>query len=1157
MTFAASFSQSPQAQIHSNTWRRPPNINTKFQKSLNFLFSSNSNTLFKPFLRSTSFPLNLKCPSNSIQLHPLPDSIQDNLVENLENSLHSRIPINEIGQITPLESCPRIFIQEPPWIASLFLKGLYKRTTREVKLEFKEMEKRKYNLLRRRQIKAETEAWERMVEEYRELEREMCEKKLAPNLPYVKALFLGWFEPLREAIEKEQKVQRTKKQKAAFAPHIDLLRADKMALIVMHKMMGLFMAGNQEGYVQVVQAAVQIGVAIEQEVRIHIFLQKTKNYQSKKILTDTEESLCKEKEILRKRVNSLIRKRRLKEAQKLLKKEEFTPWGRDTQAKLGSRLIELLTETAYVQPPLNQSAADPPDIRPAFRHTFKPVTKNPGQKIVKNYGVIECDPLVLRGLDKTAKHMLIPYVPMLIPPKKWKGYDKGGHLFLPSYMMRTHGSRKQQDAVKDIPAKQMQKVFEALDMLGSTKWRVNRKILSVVECIWAAGGNVAGLVPREDVPIPEKPPSDDPTEIQEWRWSLRKAKKINLERNSQRCDTELKLSVRSAVDTSGIDKVARKMRDEEGFYYPHNLDFRGRAYPMHPHLNHLSSDLCRGILEFAEGRPLGKSGLHWLKIHLANLYSGGVEKLSHDGRLAFVENHLGDIFESADNPVNGNRWWLTAEDPFQFLAACINLSEALRSSSPHTVISHLPIHQDGSCNGLQHYAALGRDSLEAAAVNLTAGDKPADVYSEIAARVHKIMRTDSNKDPATSPQALLAKVLIDQVDRKLVKQTVMTSVYGVTYVGAREQIKRRLEEKGLITDDRLLFTAACYAAKLHDNRNIVQYLLLHRRNSQMTLFLNHLGFFHTIVVHKIMRTDSNKDPATSPQALLAKVLIDQVDRKLVKQTVMTSVYGVTYVGAREQIKRRLEEKGLITDDRLLFTAACYAAKVTLAALGEIFEAARGIMGWLGDCAKVIASENQPVGWTTPLGLPVVQPYCRSERHLIRTSLQVLALQRESSSIDVRKQRTAFPPNYVHSLDGTHMMMTAIACRDAGLRFAGVHDSFWTHACDVEKMNRILRAKFVELYSEPILENLLESFQTSYPDLMFPSLPKRGDFDLRKSYKHSYPYTVIKIIAQQAGSGSEAALPSSIMNKGKQMLCLNEVLLVGNFVPSVGLFKGKR
>ena len=55
----------------------------------------------------------------------------------------------------------------------------------------------------------------------------------------------------------------------------------------------------------------------------------------------------------------------------------------------------------------------------------------------------------------------------------------------------------------------------------------------------------------------------------------------------------------------------------------------------------------------------------------------------------------------------------------------------------------------------------------------------------------------------------------------------------------------------------------------------------------------------------------------------------QVDRKLVKQTVMTSVYGVTYVGAREQIKRRLEERGFINDEKLLYRVSCYAAKVSL------------------------------------------------------------------------------------------------------------------------------------------------------------------------------------------------------------------------------------
>jgi hypothetical protein len=37
---------------------------------------------------------------------------------------------------------------------------------------------------------------------------------------------------------------------------------------------------------------------------------------------------------------------------------------------------------------------------------------------------------------------------------------------------------------------------------------------------------------------------------------------------------------------------------------------------------------------------------------------------------------------------------------------------------------------------------------------------------------------------------------------------------------------------------------------------------------------------------------------------------------------------------------------------------------------------------------------------------------------------------------VQRQRTAFSPNFVHSLDSSHMMMTAVACKGAGLNFAG-------------------------------------------------------------------------------------------------------------------------
>ena len=64
-------------------------------------------------------------------------------------------------------------------------------------------------------------------------------------------------------------------------------------------------------------------------------------------------------------------------------------------------------------------------------------------------------------------------------------------------------------------------------------------------------------------------------------------------------------------------QVAQAFRKEESIYFPHNLDFRGRAYPMHPHLNHLGGDVNRGLLQFADAKPLGPSGLKWLKVSVS------------------------------------------------------------------------------------------------------------------------------------------------------------------------------------------------------------------------------------------------------------------------------------------------------------------------------------------------------------------------------------------------------------------------------------------------------------------------------------------------------------------------------------------------------------
>ena len=207
------------------------------------------------------------------------------------------------------------------------------------------------------------------------------------------------------------------------------------------------------------------------------------------------------------------------------------------------------------------------------------------------------------------------------------------------------------------------------------------------------------------------------------------------------------------------------------------MDFRGRVYPISPHLNHMGADLNRGILNFSTKKKLGKGGLWWLKVHLANKW--GQDKLPLDERAKFTEALMDVIHGCAEDPKN-NLEWVQAENPFQTLACMFELSEAIKSGDPENYESGLHVHVDGSCNGMQHYAAFGRDENGGRQVNLAESDRPGDVYTAILKLV--IKQIEKEKDPAMIE---VAESLKGKVTRKVIKQTVMTSVYGVTFIGAR------------------------------------------------------------------------------------------------------------------------------------------------------------------------------------------------------------------------------------------------------------------------------------------------------------------------------------------------------------------------------------
>ena len=138
------------------------------------------------------------------------------------------------------------------------------------------------------------------------------------------------------------------------------------------------------------------------------------------------------------------------------------------------------------------------------------------------------------------------------------------------------------------------------------------------------------------------------------------------------------------------------------------------------------------------------------------------------------------IHRCAEDPRN-NLEWLQAENPWQALACIFELSAALKHDNPEDYEGNLHVHVDGSCNGMQHYAAFGRDANGGRQVNLAESERPGDVYTAILQFV--IRDIENEKDPALIE---IAESLKGKVTRKVIKQTVMTSVYGVTYVGARK-----------------------------------------------------------------------------------------------------------------------------------------------------------------------------------------------------------------------------------------------------------------------------------------------------------------------------------------------------------------------------------
>jgi DNA-directed RNA polymerase len=452
-------------------------------------------------------------------------------------------------------------------------------------------------------------------------------------------------------------------------------------------------------------------------------------------------------------------------------------WANNFRAHhLGEKLISLALQSAVF------------DDKAIFELMEDREGSGKGLKKMQRIGLTEAAETWIGEQTPEALDLFNPvYVPMIAEPRPWTSLSEGGYLVTPTKLFKRQTGKRAQQRLEKAD---LSPVYAAVNALQNTPYRINQAVCRFQRDAWIAGLPFFGLR-RED--------------------QLKGLQKMMAFRFGQ--------SVRLSA--------------EEKFYFPRQVDHRGRVYPVPQLMNPQSDHIGRAQIEFADGKPLGERGAYWLRIHLANCY-WKKKKVSFKKRLAWVQENEEEILSFATNPLleaspRIHRFWTEADQPWLFLAACLEWAR-YKEEGPG-MISHLPISMDGSCNGYQHLSAMGLDPIGGRATNLMPFDDPEDIYQRVSDLVCRRMECEararaereresakpqskcaasSNAAAGNGANAGAARQLLPIMDRELAKNATMTTPYGVTL----RTIYKALCEKDAITALKDSEKCAMYLAKL-------------------------------------------------------------------------------------------------------------------------------------------------------------------------------------------------------------------------------------------------------------------------------------------------------------------------------------------------------
>ena len=406
------------------------------------------------------------------------------------------------------------------------------------------------------------------------------------------------------------------------------------------------------------------------------------------------------------------------------------------------------------------------------------------------------------------------YQPCVVPPKPWTGVVGGGYWAKgrrPLPLIRL-GSKSAVARYEDV---YMPEVYDAVNIIQSTPWKVNKKVLDVVNMVEKLNNTPIDDIPQMEPLKPEDYAGETEEELKAWKKAAAGIYRREKARQSRR------------LSLSFIVNQANKFSQFKAIWFPYNMDWRGRVYAV-PMFNPQGNDMQKGLLTLAVGKPIGADGFKWLKVHGANC--AGVDKVTFEERIKWVEDNHDNIMTAAKAPMDSIEWWGKLDSPFCFLAFCFEYAGVMHHGLSYSC--SLPIAFDGSCSGIQHFSAMLRDHIGGHAVNLTPSGKVQDIYRIVSDRIEEglkvllvngtdnemVTHEDKKTGEITERLKLGTRELARQwltygMSRKVTKRSVMTLAYGSKEYGFADQVYEDIVMPAIDSGSGAMFTEPSQASR--------------------------------------------------------------------------------------------------------------------------------------------------------------------------------------------------------------------------------------------------------------------------------------------------------------------------------------------------------